>query len=295
MTIEELNQLAECGFITDVAVIAECKKNPELLNTIDFGQYVSQVTSPLDVKEAEDLLRELMAEAAEVALKSNTKLATALVIEKEMTFDLNGKNLSCGSFAEKNGEMLEGDVDSFVFWVKKGGKLTINGNGVVESSACKYSMAVWAQGGEVVINGGSYKNNGEGSDLIYASAGGKITINGGEFHPCAKEEGVDGTADLYTALNIKDGDRKTTKIEVYGGKFFNFDPANNASEGKNTSFVANGYESVEIESGVFEVRKIEEKKEEEVVVTPVEPEVIAPSEPEVEDSPVVVEEKEAEA
>ena len=55
------------------------------------------------------------------------------------------------------------------------------------------------------------------------------------------------------ALNIKDKDRDNSSITVYGGKFYGFDPANNLSEGKNTNFVAEGYKSIEIEEGVFEV------------------------------------------
>ena len=34
----------------------------------------------------------------------------------------------------------------------------------------------------------------------------------------------------------------TSKITVYGGRFYGFDPANNVSEGPNTNFVAEGYE-----------------------------------------------------
>lgn len=116
-------------------------------------------------------------------------------------------------------------------------------------------MAVWAQGGTVIINGGKFYNEGEGSDLIYASAGGKVYIYGGEFYPNKKQEGVDGTANPYSALNIKDIDRGISEIKVYGGKFYNFDPANNLSEGPNTNFVAEGYKSVEIEPNVWEVVK----------------------------------------
>lgn len=139
--------------------------------------------------------------------------------------------------------MTAGQTDSYVFWVKDGATLTIEGEGTIVSQAAKYSMAVWAQGGNVVINGGNFYNNGEGSDLIYASAGGHVTINGGKFVACLKQAGVDGTKEERSALNIKDADRNTSSITVTGGTFFHFDPANNTSEGPNTNFVAAGHTS----------------------------------------------------
>jgi glycosyltransferase involved in cell wall biosynthesis len=100
--------------------------------------------------------------------------------------------------------------------------------------------------------GGKFYNNGNNSDLIYASNDALVEIYGGEFH-ANKNEGAEGTKNAYPALNIKDAHRKTAKIIVYGGKFFGFDPANNVSEGSNTNFVADGYKSIEIEPGVWEV------------------------------------------
>lgn len=179
-----------------------------------------------------------------VTLSDHVALTNALVIDKNVTIDLNGKNLTGGLFTESNGAMTAGQTDSYVFWVKDGKTLTIEGEGTIVSQAAKYSMAVWAQGGNVVINGGNFYNNGEGSDLIYASAGGHVTINGGKFVACEKQAGVIGTQEERSALNIKDADRANSSITVKGGTFFHFDPANNTSEGPNTNFVAAGYESV---------------------------------------------------
>lgn len=183
-------------------------------------------------------------------------LDVTAVIDKPTTIKLTGGSITGKVFAESGGEMLEGTSDSYAIWVKEGGEVVINGNGEIRSQDARYSMAVWAQGGKITINGGKFINGGEGSDLIYASAGGQVIINGGEFHPSQKQEGVTGTADKYTALNIKDKDRDTSSIVVYGGKFYNFNPADNKSEGPGTNFVAEGYESVEIEPNVWEVRKI---------------------------------------
>ena len=180
-----------------------------------------------------------------VVIKDVT-LSNPLLVSKNIAVDLNGHTLTAPVFAESNGAVLEGDSDSYVFWVKEGATLTINGEGTVAAQNAKYSIAVWAQGGNVVINGGTYTNAGEGADLIYASAGGNVVINGGEFVACPKQAGVDGTLNAYSALNVKDADYRSgaSDIVVYGGKFFQFNPADNASEGAGTNFVAAGYKSV---------------------------------------------------
>lgn len=124
----------------------------------------------------------------------------------------------------------------------EGGVTTLDGAGTVHGTlgSDKYSMAVWAENGHVVINDGIYRNetdnSARGTDLIYASGTGRIEINGGTFE-AAKPEWT---------LNVKDADYKagTAKIIVKGGKFKNFDPANNNAEGAGTSFVADGYKSV---------------------------------------------------
>jgi hypothetical protein len=124
----------------------------------------------------------------------------------------------------------------------EGGVTILDGAGTVQGTlgSDKYSMAVWAENGTVVINDGIYKNETDnstrGTDLIYASGTGCIEINGGIFE-AAKSEWT---------LNVKDADYKagTAKIIVKGGKFKNFDPANNNAEGVGTNFVAEGYKSV---------------------------------------------------
>jgi hypothetical protein len=170
----------------------------------------------------------------------------------QTTVSLNGKTITAPVFSESKGKISEGNTDSYAFWVKSGSELIIEGDGEIIARPANYSMAVWANGGKVIIKGGKFYNNGNNSDLIYASNDALVEIYGGEFH-ANKNEGAEGTKNAYPALNIKDAHRKTAKIIVYGGKFFGFDPANNVSEGSNTNFVADGYKSMEIEPGVWEV------------------------------------------
>lgn len=229
--------------------------NPEVVDWTDVPS-VEVSTDPVKVTTAAQLV-DAIAAGKDVTLDANITLDEPIIVEPvatrtdaasvEVEVNLNGKNIDAPLFAESDGTVdPSGNSDSYAFWVKEGGKLTINGNGNVKTQACKYSIAVWAQGGEVVINGGNYENAGEGSDLIYASAGGKVTINGGTFKANEKQANVDGTAEKRSALNLKDADKATSSIVVYGGSFYLFDPANNKSENPAVSFVATGYNVVKV-------------------------------------------------
>lgn len=190
-----------------------------------------------------------------VVLSGNYKPSAPIILNSSsLTVDLNNKKIIAPVFAESKGEVSEGNSDSYCFWVKDGGELTIDGNGEVIASEAEYSMAVWADGGKVTINGGKFYNNGNNSDLIYASKNAIVEIYGGEFH-ANENTGAAGTKNRYPALNIKDKDRATAKIVVYGGKFYGFDPANNVSEGANTNFVAPGYKSINIGNNTYQIVK----------------------------------------
>lgn len=193
----------------------------------------------------EEALNVALAASSVVTLGGDIELTAPVVVDgegKNVTVDLNGHTLKARTFAESNGTITEGETDSYVFWVRNGANLTINGNGKVETSACAYSIAVWAQGGNVTINGGEYTNAGEGADLIYASAAGNVVINGGTFTACEKQPHVPGTNEQRSALNLKDN--SGSSITVYGGKYYEFDPANNVSENPQVNFVAVTHHSV---------------------------------------------------
>lgn len=202
-----------------------------------------------------------------VTLRSNFAPASPIILGENtqpMVVKLNGNRIDAPVFAESNGEITEGNTDSYAFWVKNGGELVIDGNGIVESQEAHYSMAVWADGGKVVIKNGTFVNHGDGCDLIYASNGGQIEIYGGEFKATAFVGVEAGTGNPHSALNVKNTDRDFSDIVVYGGKFYGFNPAKNLSEPNPSNewlekhpngFVAEGYESVEIEPGVWEIVK----------------------------------------
>lgn len=192
----------------------------------------------------------------EVVMKSNYSPSEPVAITSETKVNLNGKKITAPLFTESNGEVLEGNSDSYGFWVKKGASLTIEGKGEVVAQDATYSMAIWADGGDVTIKGGTFRNGGDSCDLIYASNGGNVVIEGGEFFPAGPASGTaPGTKNPYTALNVKDKDYKSgvSNIIVKGGIFHNFNPADNVSETEHTNFVAEGYKAVEVKPNVWEV------------------------------------------
>ena len=200
----------------------------------------------------------------EIVMEKNYAPVEPIVVEKTMKLNMGGKTITGPVFPSAYDD--EGNVtetDSYGLWVKDGGDILVEGQGVIEAQPATYSMAVWANGGKVVINNGTFKN-GEGSDLIYASSGGQVEIHGGEFFPAFIPAGTEGTAQPYCALNLKNDGKDGSKITVYGGRFHNFNPADNKSEteawrvANPNQFVAEGYESVEVEPNVWEVRPIAE-------------------------------------
>jgi len=127
--------------------------------------------------------------------------------------------------------------------------VTVVGNGTVLTitggsyDAADGECAVWAkEGAKVIIEDGTFTHNGTGVaatsashiDMIYAGTDGTIEIKGGHFE--AKSEGV-------WLLNEKDN---SGEITVTGGTFVNWNPANNVSEGANTTFLPAGY-TVDVE------------------------------------------------
>ena len=129
-------------------------------------------------------------------------------------------------------------------------EITISGKGTIDAGA---GICIEANGKDSVINlTGSttvYQTNRPNAELIYCYAG-TINIVNGTF----KNNGSPYLLNCYDA-NYQNG---TAKIIVTGGKFYDFNPADNNAEGEHTSFVPEGY-SVEIstdgDSTVYTVKK----------------------------------------
>ena len=135
-------------------------------------------------------------------------------------------------------------------------EITIYGKGTVDSGQ---GICIEGNGANSVINlTGSttiYRNDRSGGELIYCYSG-TINIINGTF----RNDGEDKKylLNCYGA-NYANG---TAKIIVTGGKFYDFNPADNSAEGEHTNFVAEGYHvetstvvEEEVEHTIYTVKK----------------------------------------
>ena len=143
-----------------------------------------------------------------------------------------------------NGKTLEvtGTPKSGVYLNRYYSNLEVNGEGTIHAEGA-YGLWNNATSGKIVINGGNIEAQ---THAVYAENG-VIEINGGTFKLTNADTAErDENNNLRFLINCLDKNYKagTAKIIVKGGKFYEFDPANNAAEGAGTNFVAEGYHSV---------------------------------------------------
>lgn len=158
-----------------------------------------------------------VAQAGEtIVLLQDITIESHLTINKNVNLDLNGKTITAA--AEGN------DVDAI--WVRDNANVIITGNGTINATF----DAIFATGtSKVTIENGTFIG---AAEAVYAQANATVEILGGSFKSTEYPE--------YT-LNLKDSARATASIVVKGGKYFQFNPADNAAEDEGTNFVAEGY------------------------------------------------------
>ena len=204
----------------------------------------------VNIKNVESL-KALVATGGSAKLVDDIEINYPLVLRgnTDVVIDLNGHSIV-------NKTQVNGNY-TVVFNVTGNSHLTINGDGEVKaleetSNVDGYRMAVWAYDDAVVdINGGYFYNkqlNPGTSNLIYVMDRAVVNVAGGKFETAMLD--AQGTSLL---LNIYDHHRATAKINVTGGQFVAFDPADCISEGPHTNFVADGYMSVKTEDNVWTV------------------------------------------
>ena len=187
---------------------------------VPTGYYVKEVDGTYTVHNNNTIVGKTVTLDGDITVPNG-----GIVVNADTTINLNGKTVSALSDTFGDG----------VFHVVSGGVLTINGEGTIDGVGNNnYSMAIWADGGKVVINGGTYTNVGAGEedhyDLIYAKNGGSVEINGGTF-TCQTP---------FWTLNKNDQTNGT--ITVKGGTFTGYNPSVSNTENPTANFVATGYE-----------------------------------------------------
>lgn len=190
------------------------------------------------------------------AVSANLEKGATVTLAEDYSVDSKSKGVTLGlevtSVLNLNGKKFsnENAVTANKAALQVHGDLTINGDGEVYCAGGATNNAIIVeQGGHLVINGGTYNvgkdKTGTSNATIYVAGpdkygrNGSVEINGGVF---MAEAGADGTPFV---LNQSD-DITVNCFSVKGGTFVGFNPASvNEAHGAITSFVADGYRSVE--------------------------------------------------
>lgn len=176
------------------------------------------------------------------------ELNPLMTIDKDITLDLNGKTISWNE--EKHNNQF---TCTPMFFAIDNAEVTIINDGMIDTDlGTNNSFGInIIHDGTLVIEGGTFT----GSTTAVQVQTGTLKIYGGTFK---QGKTISEMAPQYSQFVIncideswKDG---TAKLEIYGGTFC-YDFSNNP-EGTGTSYVAEGYESVENGDGTYTVQEI---------------------------------------
>ena len=206
--------LAICFLVPLAVVMTACGENEVVANVATIEELMTAVDGDNDV----------------IKLTEDIETTSAIIVNRKLTFDLNGKTLT-------------GDGEDGVIYAKGEADIVIKGDGqiIAKESVNRYAMALWAkENAKVKILNGAFSQIITGTDkqydMIYISGNAQVIIEDGQF---------DCNTPKWT-LNIYDKDALTAKFIVKGGKFKDYNPAQVETEPEAsniTSFVADGYTS----------------------------------------------------
>lgn len=180
-------------------------------------------------------LQEALNVGGEVVLLKDVDLETMLIVEGKVTLNMNGKRF----YNTKTLRDDETPAWSLVSVRGASADLTVTGDGRFEAQE-NDCYAIDIQGGaRCTIESGTYRGN---VRAVYVHEG-ALSVQGGSFMVQQKYSETQPNAFVLDCDDTAYGDHKAA-ITVTGGKFYGFDPSANP-EGADTSYVADGYISVE--------------------------------------------------
>ena len=170
-----------------------------------------------------------IAQGGEVTLSADITLLESVKIEgKTVVLDLNGKTVTAplfSAFEVKNGAELtikNGKVVAYESTVRaiggkaviESGEYTSTGTAADSPATNRYSLDC-REGGELIINGGTFKSN---NGMI--NVGSTVTINGGKFENVVEKTITRHFAYVSAPLTINDGEFYGKANSSAGGCFF---------------------------------------------------------------------------
>ena len=208
-------------------------------DTVEYDSYDNQYDAGArPAVDNIDDLRIKMTKAAILTLKADIDADAPIRVEgdkfKNVVLDLNGKTIS-----NSNDIWAEEPWHWSLVSVSGAEKtLTITGNGALKAKENDCYAVDVRDGATVIIKDGQFIGN---LHSIYVHKG-KAIIEGGFF----AVQQIDPNMRYGYVINCLDGNYKagTASVEIKGGTFVNFNPADCEAEGAHTNFVAPGYKVV---------------------------------------------------
>ena len=191
----------------------------------------SSITTEKALKEAIENTQA----GGKVTLDRNIDITAPVVINKQITLDLNNKTISASEAIWNTTDANDWSLIS----VREGGNLTITGDGTLQTiEGDSYAVDVM-DGSSCTIENGTFVGN---VHAVYVLQG-TLVVKGGTFSVQQKYQ--DETKAYEFVLNCYDENYQngSSSITVNGGKFVNFNPANCKAEGEGTSFMSSDCES----------------------------------------------------
>ena len=172
-----------------------------------------------------------------VTLDEDIAITAPIVINKQITLNLNGKKISASSPIWNKDEGRWSLIS-----VGENGNLTVTGNGTLQAKKDD-TYAIDVNGGSCTIQDGTFVGN---IHAVYVLEG-TLVVNGGTF---SVQQKYSDAQPYEFVLNCYDSNYKngSAQITVYGGSFKGFNPRDCEAEGVGTNFCAPG-RVVSIEEG----------------------------------------------
>ena len=176
-----------------------------------------------------------------IRLASDIEVTKTIVVNQEITIDLNGKKLFNTS------DIWDNPVGNWsLISVRDNGNLTIKGDGLLHAKEndC-FTIDLCGKNTRCTINGGHYIGN---IHAVYVYEG-ELVINNGEF----EIQQLDATPgkEYEFVINCYDASYKSriATVTINGGTFYGFNPQNNASEEAGTNHISAEYAVIESTDG----------------------------------------------
>lgn len=205
-----------------------------------FGLGVSKVTMGADI--AIDLPENIQ--------DKDMMLVAMIVIQSDVTIDLNGKKLG---FVQKEGTV---SYNYFPLLISIDGcSVTIEGDGTVDAEANAngaYCIDI-INDGKLEINGGSYFG---GPSAVQVTKG-SLTVNDGAFDLTEPNKTQKPEQAVYVVNCIDASYKNQTATITLKGGVFHYDYSANP-EGEGTSYIAEGYVVYQLDDGTYTVGTVED-------------------------------------